>query len=213
MHSMMFAQSQPHLMHFLKLTGLPIFLDFYFSSNIIPHFFLVTVSHVVQTTAASSRFECGFHDGCSKSTSFDAFPEFAGLLSFLVFVSNSDINQHFVVWVTVSHIVQKTSASNRFECGFHYVCFKSTSFDAIPHICKSFDFPIFCFNSNINLHHFSSYCKPHRSTNSRFKRFRVCIPWCLLQVKSFVYFLKLSTGPLIFLIFGFDSNINPFLVF
>ena len=186
-------------MHSLKLSGLPIFLDFDFSSNINLHLFLVTVSHVVQNTAASSRFECGFHDGCSKSTSFDAFPEFAGLLSFHFF-SRLEHKPTFVVWVTVSHIVQKTSASNRFECGFHYVCFKSTSFDAIPQICKSFDFPISFLNSNINLHLFSSYCKPHRSTNSRFKRFRVCIPWCLLQVKSFVYFLKLSTGPLIFLV-------------
>ena len=187
-------------MHFLKLSGLPIFLYFYFSSTINPHVCLVTVSHVVQQTAASTRVECGFHDVCSKSTSFDAFPEFAGLLSFLVFFSNSNTNQHFVVWVTVSHIVQKTSASNRFECGFHYVCFKSTSFDAIPQICQSFDFPTSFLNSNINLHLFSSYCKPHRSTNSRFKRFRVCIPWFLLKVKSFVNFLKLLTGPLISLV-------------
>ena len=95
---------------------------------------------------------------------------------------NSNINHHFVVSVTVGHIVQKTAASNRFEFGFHYVYFKSTAFDAIPDICKAFDFPIFVLNSTINLQRFNRYCKSFRSKNSRFKSFRVWVPLCLLQV-------------------------------
>jgi len=89
--SMMFAQSQTHLMHFLKLTGLPISLVFCCDSNINPHFVLVTVSHIVQQTAASNRFECGFHDVCSKSISFYAFLEIDMSSQFPLFL-NSHVN-------------------------------------------------------------------------------------------------------------------------
>ena len=108
---MMFVQSQPHLMHSLKLSGLPIFLDFDFSSNINLHLFLVTVSHVVQNTAASSCFECGFHDGCSKSTSFDAFPEFAGLLSFHFFFRL----EHKPTFCCLSYCKPHRSKNERFK--------------------------------------------------------------------------------------------------
>ena len=50
-----------------------IFFEFDYKSSLV--LFWVTVSDIAQQTAASNSFEFAFRDVCSKSTSFDAFPE------------------------------------------------------------------------------------------------------------------------------------------
>ena len=143
--------------------------------------FLVTASHIVQKTAASHRFEFGFHYVCFKSNSFDAIPEICRSVDFPIYILNLNINLDFV-WVAVRHIVEQTAASNSFECGFHDVCSKSNSFDAFPQIDRSPDFPSFLLWLEYKSSFCFSDCKPHRSTNSRIKAFRVWVPWCLLKV-------------------------------
>ena len=173
---MMFAQSQ---LVWCISWNWKVFSSF-FNPNINPHvFFWVTVSHIVQTSASSNRFESGFHYACFKSTSFDATLEICRSFDFLIYCLNLPINLDFFGWGTVRHIVQQTAASNRFECGFHDVCSKPISFFVFFETDMSSQFPL-CFNSSVNPKVCFSCCKPHRSKNDRFKSLRVWVPLYLL---------------------------------